>query len=521
MDTLFFAIFMILFAGVFAFIGYLGYKKTKTAEDYYVAGRKMGAILIAFSYGATFISAVALIGFSGISSIYGLSILWLAFLNIFVGILIAFIFYGFRTRKMGISLKALTLPELFGNRFNSTRLQAISGLIIAVFMVFYTTAVFLAIASLFEVTFGIPYWMCVIIFTLVVGLYLIVGGLYAVMWTHAIQGILMVIGMIILTLGIYMMLGGIGPANEATAALTPEILSNIGSPAATQAPNGLTSMPPIFSAPFMILLTLVFGVGIGVLAQPQLIVRYLSAKSEKALRRAIPYGGIFILLMTFTAFSIGPLCNTLMYNNNLAYPGTPDKVLPLIVNELFPQWFVILFLFAVLSAAMSTASALFHTAGASIGRDVFEKGLMKKCSEKKSLLISRIATSGIIIATLILSLNPPDVVAILTSFFFGLMACTFLAPYTLMLYWRKISRFGAWIGMLGGFIFTMSWYILIYFKTAPEFIGKSLTDNYLINMLDPIFIGLPLSFILTIIFSFIIKQDKEEIKSMKLAFKNI
>jgi len=539
MDLYLFVISMALFAGVFTFLGYLGYKKTKTAEDYYVAGRKMGPIIIAFSYGATFISAVALIGFSGISSVYGHSILWLAFLNIFVGILIAFVFYGFRTRKMGLSLKAMTLPELLGNRFNSKKLQASSGLIIAVFMVFYTTAVFLAISSLFEVTFQIPYWVCVVIFTLVVGLYLIVGGLYAVMWTHAIQGILMVIGMLILTIGIYTMLGGIGPAHEATAALTPEMLSGIGSPAATQAPSGLTSMPPLFSAPFMLLLTLVFGVGIGVLAQPQLIVRYLSAKSEKALRRAIPYGGIFIILMTFTAFSIGPLCNELMVNapkynpaltESLTYPtklvagqavANPDAVVPLIVNEFFPAWFVILFLFAVLAAAMSTASALFHTAGASIGRDVCEIGFMKKCSEKKSLKLTRIATLGIVFATLIISLNPPDVVAALTSFFFGLMACTFLAPYTLMLYWKKISRAGAWAGMLGGFIFTMLWYILIYFKTAPKLIGGSITDNYMINMLDPIFIGLPLSFILCFVISKFFKQDKEEIKLMKLSFENV
>jgi len=75
--------------------------------------------------------------------------------------------------------------------------------------------------------------------------------------------------------------------------------------------------------------------------------------------------------------------------------------------------------------------------------------------------------------------------------------------------------------MLGGFIFTMIWYFLIYYKTAPELIGSLLTDNYLINMLDPIFIGLPLSFILTILFSIIVKQDKEEIKLMKLSFKNI
>src|SRR5512136_1359122 len=148
MDVIFFIISMTLFALVFFILGYPGYRQTKTAEDYFVAGRKMGAVLVAFSYGATFISAVALIGFSGIASVYGLSILWLAFLNIFVGIFIAFVVYGLRTRKMGLSLKAMTLPELLGNRFNSVRLQQVSGLIIGIFMVAYSSAVFLAIASL-------------------------------------------------------------------------------------------------------------------------------------------------------------------------------------------------------------------------------------------------------------------------------------------------------------------------------------------------------------------------------------
>lgn len=633
MDIFFFIIFMALFVVLFGIIGFFGYKKTKTAEDYFVAGRKMGSIVIAFSYGATFISAVALIGFSGAASLFGHGILWLALLNILVGILIAFIFYGFRTRKMGLSLKAVTLPEILGNRFNSSKMQATSGLIIAIFMIAYTSAVFLAIASLFVVTFGISYELCVIIFTIVVGIYLIVGGLYAVMWTHAIQGVLMVAGMLILTVGIYGMLGGINPAHDAAADMDPidlgipledgtltnpfsfttsdidsslvnvqmdesstdyvirtisigdnatevpineDILisfshktapnslkyicepdpggwkekwndgytlvtlshnnfqpnvtytfeiedstSGIGSPASILAPGGLTSMPPFLSPPFFMLLTLIFGVGIGVLAQPQLVVRYLSAKSEKALKKAIPYGGIFILLMTFTAFSIGPLANVLMDQNNLFYPGSPDKVIPLVVDNLFPQWFVFLFLFAILSAAMSTASALFHTAGASIGRDVYEKGFKRKESGKKSILITRVATIGIVIATLIISLNPPEVVAIMTSFFFGLMAVTFLAPYTLMLYWKKISRAGAWAGLLGGFIFTMIWYIAIYYKTAPEIIGKSITDNYMINMLDPLFIGLPLSFLLCIVISLIFKQDKEEEKVMKKTFENI
>jgi len=75
--------------------------------------------------------------------------------------------------------------------------------------------------------------------------------------------------------------------------------------------------------------------------------------------------------------------------------------------------------------------------------------------------------------------------------------------------------------MLGGFIFTMFWYILIYFKTAPQIIGSSMIDTYMINMLDPIFIGLPLSFILTYIFSILIKQNKDEQKTMIKSFENI
>ena len=530
MDIIFFIISMTLFAFVFLILGYLGYRQTKTAEDYFVAGRKMGAVLVAFSYGATFISAVALIGFSGIASVYGLSILWLAFLNVFVGIFIAFVVYGLRTRKMGLSLKAMTLPELLGNRFNSIRLQQVSGLIIGIFMIAYTSAVFLAIASLFQVTFDIPYWVCVVIFTLIVGIYLIVGGAYAVMWTHAVQAIVMLVGMIILTIGVYAMLGGIGPAHDAAAALTPEMLQSIGSPAATQAPNGLTSMPPTFSMPFMMILTLIFGVGIGVLAQPQLITRYLTAKNDRALRLAVPYGGIFILLMSFTAFSIGPLCNVLMYQNNIPYPtkevagvitANPDAVVPTIINQFFPPWFILIFLFAILAAAMSTAAALFQTAGAALGRDVYEKSSKKQFTPEKSIFITRIATVFIVIATLIISLNPLDVVAYMTAFFFGLMACTFLAPYTLMLYWRRTNRKGVWVGMLGGFLFTVAWYILIYFKTAPKIIGSPLIGEYVINMLDPIFIGLPLSFLLTIIVTLLSKQDTSEETLMKKSFENI
>jgi hypothetical protein len=67
----------------------------------------------------------------------------------------------------------------------------------------------------------------------------------------------------------------------------------------------------------------------------------------------------------------------------------------------------------------------------------------------------------------------------------------------------------------------MLWYALVYFKTAPQIIGSSLINDYVWNMLDPLFIGVPLSFLLTYVFSVIIKQDKEEKELVKKAFENI
>ena len=97
---------ILIYLFITAFLGYLGYKKTKTSTDYLVAGRQIHPLVMALSYGATFISTSAIIGFGGAAGQLGMGLLWLTFLNIFVGIFIAFIMFGKRTRKMGHNLEA-------------------------------------------------------------------------------------------------------------------------------------------------------------------------------------------------------------------------------------------------------------------------------------------------------------------------------------------------------------------------------------------------------------------------------
>lgn len=107
---------VLLFLFINVFLGWLGYRRTKTSQDYLLAGRAIHPVVMALSYGSTFISTSAIVGFGGLAANMGLGLLWLTFLNIFVGIFIAFVFFGKRTRKMGHTLGAHTFVEFLSKR---------------------------------------------------------------------------------------------------------------------------------------------------------------------------------------------------------------------------------------------------------------------------------------------------------------------------------------------------------------------------------------------------------------------
>ena len=106
----------LLYLAVTAGLGYLGFKQTTSAKDYLLAGRKVHPVIMAISYGSTFISTAAIVGFGGAAAVFGMGILWLTVLNIFLGIFIAFIVFGKPTRRMGHMLDAHTFPEFIGKQ---------------------------------------------------------------------------------------------------------------------------------------------------------------------------------------------------------------------------------------------------------------------------------------------------------------------------------------------------------------------------------------------------------------------
>lgn len=527
MNLLLFNIIIIVYLLATLYLGYRGWKSTKDAEGYLVAGRKTHPYIMAMSYGATFISTSAIVGFGGTAGLFGMGLLWLTLLNIFVGIFLAFIVYGKRTRKIGHNLNAMTFPELLGKRFDSKFIQYFSGIVIFLGMPLYASVVLIGAARFMETTLDIDYTVALLIYSVIIAAYVFWGGLRGVMYTDAMQGTIMFVGMAFLLIMTYTHLGGITAAHQALTDLAHLVPAKL----ASQGHTGWTSMPTFGSTWWWTLIsTIVMGVGIGVLAMPQLVVRFMTVKSNRELNRGVLIGGIFILAMTGVAFVVGSLSNVFFYQTqgnisvNIA-KGNVDSIIPIYINAATPEWFVYLFMLTLLAAAMSTSSSQFHAQGTAIGRDIYETLTNKKGSG--SILIARM---GIIIAIVIaLSLGyilPENIIARGTAIFFGLCAAAFLPMYTCALYWKGATKEGAISGLVTGTLVTVFWYLFIHKAEAvPLGICKMLLGRDVLiaqmpwPVVDPIIVALPLAALVTVAVSLMTKRPND--KHLEKCFKGI
>ncbi|MGB9929017.1 MAG: sodium:solute symporter family protein [Methanosarcina sp.] len=491
------------------YLGWLGYKKTRNTDDYMLAGRKINSYILALSYGATFISTSAIVGFGGAAGVLGMGLLWLTFMNVFVGIFIAFIVFGSRTRRIGYNLKAVTFPELLGKRFQSRFIQGFSGLLLGIFMPIYSGIVLVGAARFLETTLGINYDAAVLIFTAIVAVYVIAGGLIAVMYTDALQGVLMFFGMAVLLALTYSKLGGISEAHRLLTDMAPLVPETL----AQQGHLGWTAMPAFGSTIWWNLVsTLILGVGIGVLAQPQLAVRFMTVKNKRALNRAVLVGGPFIFMMTGVSFTVGALSNVYFYKTqNLisiaAAKGNVDLIIPQYINSAMPDYFVILFMLTLLSAAMSTMSSQFHTMGTSIGHDFYREYLMKG-KPGKTVAMTKFGIGVTILASVILAyILPTSIIATATAIFFGLCTAAFLPMYTGALFWKRMTKEGAIASLITGTFSSLFWLIFVHAKEAvPLGISQALFGKETLltgtwTIVDPILVATPLAIIAAIVIS--------------------
>jgi solute:Na+ symporter, SSS family len=514
--------YFLLIAGVIAYLlvvgylGFLGYKKTTSTTDYLLAGRTSHPFIMSMSYGATFISTSAIVGFGGMAGRFGMGLLWLVFLNIFLGIFIAFVFFGERTRKMGYYLDAHTFPEFIGKRFGSKFIQVYCGVLIFIAMPLYAAVVMIGGARFVEIYMGLPYVAGLFIFTLIVASYVIAGGLKGVLYTDALQGTIMFFGMAILAVYAYSSLGGFFSAHQALT----DMADKVPEPLAAMGHVGWTAMPQTFSQWWYILVTtIILGVGIGVLAQPQLVVRFMTVKSKRELNRAVPIGGLFILMIPGVAYIVGALSNVYFFRTQgvlaeQAAGGNVDKIIPLYIANAMPSWYGAVFMLILLAAAMSTLSGQLHAMGTAMSRDIYQQ-LTPKAKKDNTVLLTRLSIMfGILIVLWLGLILPESIIARGTAIFFGICAASFLPMYSLGLFWRGFTAAAAKISLVFGSLGSLAYLMFIHGSEAKALgvsqllFGKPALAGFPFVFIDPIVVVLPINMLLAIVVSlFTAKQD--------------
>ncbi|KAF5073118.1 Sodium/pantothenate symporter [anaerobic digester metagenome] len=445
-DLITFALIGVYFA-VLIGIGNWASKKIHNTEDYILAGRSLGFWVFTILIVCSICSGMTLLGVSGFGYNSGWPGIWE---QIFVPLAAAFciIFFGVKLQAIGKERGYLTVQDYLADRFESPRalraLSAVSGIIVSLI---YLVGQYAAISIVIVWLFGIPHWQALLIAGVIITAYTVVGGLYAVSWTTLFQGGILIFGVLLMAPFVVMSAGGLTHINTVIAGIDPNFVEPwFPSPAYA----AYAYATPEFLVSFGILLM------VGLACAPHVVNNVLAAKEARYFKWAplvaFAIYAVVMFLVKFTGFAV----RSLVEEGKLVLPNAvnaQDYSFILGVEHAMPNVaFWALFAVIVLAAVMSTTDRLMLTVGTSFAWDIYKNIFRPSATDKEVLLVSKVAIVLGAGGTLLLAINPPEMLAWLIWMGIGVMLATFAVPLLAGLYWRGATGEGAIASMATGLV---------------------------------------------------------------------
>lgn len=424
-------------------IGFLSMRKTRNVNDFFLGGRSIGPWMSAFAYGTTYFSAVIFIGYAGkIGWGFGLGALWIVAGNSLVGTYLAWKILAAPTREMTTRMEAITMPDFLAKRYDSSGLKVLAALIIFIFLVPYSASVYLGLGYLFEEVFNIPFTYAMAFIAVLTGLYLVMGGYFAVTTTDFVQGLVMIAGVILLVFYVVTdaHVGGLASGISKLAAYNPQLTQPL------KPPNAFA------------LFSLVVLTSLGTWGLPQMVQKFYSIKDERSIKPARIVSTIFALVVAFGAYFTGSL-GRLFFDNQMPQ-GNPDLVMPIIVAKALPEGVAVLILLLILAASMSTLASLVLVSSSAVAIDLVQ-GSFPNFGKKNTLTLMRVLSVLFIGLSVFIALKPTFIVTLM-ALSWGTVAGSFIAAYVYGLFWKGMTKAGAWAGVLSGL--TISLGFSFYYK---------------------------------------------------------
>jgi len=437
------------------FIGYLvilivlgiyGWRKTKNSEDYLIAGRSLSYVTTAMSEASTLWSGWALIGFPALIYSEGLR-QWAWGPAAVVGNIIVWAFFVKRISRYTRLLGSVTVPDFFENRLrdNSHMLRGVLAVTIEIFTIFYLAANIMAGADAISGVLGISYKVGFVIVLVLIIFYTMAGGFFAVAYTDVLQGLLMLFLGIVMPILAILEAGGLNTIITYANTHNPEFLSFM------DGWDGTIGILAFFS--------IWVNYGLLYVGQPHGIMRYMAMRRPAESHKAMLISATFCLVMSLAGFFIGLAGYTLI-------PGLEGKAVdfltPSLLRLLFSGWLGGILLAGLVAAIMSTADSQLLVCSTTIGEDFYKKLFRPSATDSSVLIVSRLAVILSAITATIVAWFSPSIVHLLTVFAWAGLGATIAPPLILCIFWKKVTKWGVFFGMIASLVSVILWRIFIW-----------------------------------------------------------
>ena len=441
-----------IYALAMTLVGCISYGKSKTLDTFIIGGRRIGAWATAFGYGTTYFSAVVFVGYAGQHGWnIGIGAIWIGIGNAVLGCLLSWLLFANRTRKMTKKIEAKTMPEYFEKRYASKGMKILAAVVIFVFLVPYSAAVYKGLGSLFSAVFpGVETWVWMLIIACLTAVYLVAGGYVATAYTDLIQGVVMLAGVVCLIFAV------LNHENVGGLSGLIENLGNFESLPGDPNPTTGDQLTSIFGgSSFKFLCFNIMLTSFGTWGLPQMIGKFYAIKDTAAIKRGTVISTIFCTVIGCGAYLIGS-ASRLILGGQLPEGGI-DSVIPSVLMEVLGSGtlgFVLLAIIMILllSASMSTLQAVVLTSASAVAVDLIPAVRKKSTKPESQMLLTRLLCLAFVACSFIFATQNIPIIVSLMSFSWGVVSGCFIGPYIWGLFSKKITRIGAFAGMLAGLL---------------------------------------------------------------------
>jgi len=436
-----------------------GFYDTYNVEDFFIASRKLNTFYSTGTFIATWFSAASILGLGSYLYIYGISAAFYSILPWFFGaFLLLFLIKNMREQEI------YTFPEFFLKKYNSPILQTSSAVIMIISYILYITMQIKGFGMVMSMLLDIPYSLSILLVYLYI-IYTTFGGLFSVVKSDALNTFVIFISLFIF--GLFIIAKNLGFKNLLIAAANVDTFP-ISNWIEKTPKGGLLDpfckglQPPIY------VLSSFFGWGLGLAANPQYLIRVISADSSRTAKKMIVYSLIVLTVIYFFVVfgSIGLRTLILTAGNST---GNIDNLIPFLFNKIAPPWVTGIFLIGIIAASVSTANSELLLIATSFWNDLLKRFFKKVDDEEKILNINRflIAIAGTV--SMLLSLKPPENLIEYGGNIWGIFSSSIFVPLYATMFIKKPKRISAEISFFSG-LFTYMFFLIYQSRTNILFL---------------------------------------------------